>query len=224
MPDDVLIPGEVHGLRAWTVDGPPGEEALRAPHRGTTWPASGALTAACGVTPEHAAPAPGCNCGLHAWHPRPGTARRLLGSRGTVPGVMVAWGTIEVHEDGLRAQHARPHTFFAAPRANRALLDRLAARYGVPVVTVDGAHDVLEHCRRLGLGLDPAVVAELLGPERVALAATRRRRERRGWLRVAVALAVGAAMAAAGSAIFTDPPGPRVLTGRAGEVTVGSPR
>jgi len=53
----------------------------------------------------HAAPHPECKCGIYAYHRPP--------SRGPVPyvdritGIVALWGKIEVHRDGMRAEHAR---------------------------------------------------------------------------------------------------------------------
>ena len=48
--------------------------------------------------------------------------------------------------------------------ANPALLDRLAAAYGLPIVDVRGPDDVVNWCRERGLGLSEEVVTSLLGP------------------------------------------------------------
>ena len=47
--------------------------------------------------------AAGCGCGIHAWHPRRASARRILRSRFDLPGIVEADGAVEVHEDGFRA-------------------------------------------------------------------------------------------------------------------------
>ena len=53
----------------------------------------------------HAAPHPDCKCGIYAYHRPP--------HRGPIPyldritGVVALWGKIEVHRDGMRAEHAR---------------------------------------------------------------------------------------------------------------------
>ncbi len=222
MTDPLLVPGLVYGLRTWTVAGPAGAERLTGPQRGTPWPVGGALAARCEQTPGHAAPAPGCRCGIHAFHPRPAAARRLLQSRSEVAGIVAAWGSVEVHEDGLRAQHARPHALFETPRSNPALIRRLAAVYGGEVVAVGGPDDILEHCRAAGLGLAPDVVGEILGPAAAAETREIRRAVRRRQRLVAgAAAAATAAMLAGGLLALKDPPGERVLHGRAGEVVVG---
>ena len=98
-------------------------------------------------------------------------------------------------------------------RSNPALLDRLAAAYGLPVVDARGPEDLLAWCRERGLGLSEEVVAALLGP---------RERERLRWapivLRLAAVAAVVAALALSG--IGHDPKGERDLFGRTGPVHI----
>jgi hypothetical protein len=207
-----LIPSPVYGLRTWTVAGERGSERLAGPQRGVPWPAGGEwLHATCPT--GHAAPAGGCHCGLHAWHPRLRWARRCLAGRGEVAGVIEARGVIELHHDGLRAQRARPHALVRTRRSNPALLDRLAAAYDLPVVDARGPDDLLAWCREHGLGLSEEVVAALLGP---------RERERRRWVPVALRLAAVAAVVAALvlSGIGHDPKGERDLFGRTGPVHI----
>lgn len=211
MTESPLVPSPLYGLRAWTVAGAAGSERLAGPHRDASWPPGGAwLESTCDR--GHAAPASGCDCGIHAWHPRPRWARRAAATQWAVPGVVEASGVIEVHADGFRAQRARPHAMMDVGR-HPALVRRLAAAYSVPVLE-GGPDELVQWCRARGLGLDEAVVTELLGP---AVEQRRRRRMRRNALRmVAVAAAVGL-MLALGS-IATDPPGDRPLHGRTGEV------
>lgn len=158
-----LVGGPVYGLRAWRVTGARGEERLVGPHRGTPWPAGGEPTLACcpGV-PEHDPPEPGCGCGLHAWHPTPRAARRACGYRREVPGILEAWGAVEVHADGFRAQRGRPHALVLLPRGNPALLQRLAAAYDARLLVLRGPRALLEYCRDRGLGLAERTVASLL--------------------------------------------------------------
>jgi hypothetical protein len=216
---DPLLATPVYGLRTWTVTGRPGEERLAGPQRRAPWPVAGAwLEASCPNVEGHAAPAPGCDCGIHAWHPRPRAARRIFSTRREVPGVVEASGAIEVHEEGFRAERARPYALFLAPGRNAGLAQRLAAVYEVPVVEVGGADDVLRWCSERGLGLAQTVVADLLGVDE--LAARRRARRTAGRanaLRIAAAIVIAVLLVLVGL-IATDDPGDRTLSGRAGEV------
>jgi hypothetical protein len=209
-----LVPSPLYGLRTWSVVGPSGAERLAGPQQSTPWPEGGGwLTATCMRDAGHAAPATGCECGIHAWHPARRSARRVLAIRREVPGVVEAGGAIEVHRDGFRAERARPFAVLLAPRANAGAAGRLAAAYGAELVPVDGPDAVLDWCRDRGLGLEPAVVDSLLGPERVA---AERRVVRTRRLRFAAALAAIAALLGTGL-VATDDPGDRTLQGRTGE-------
>jgi len=209
-----LVPSPLYGLRTWSVAGE--DERLAGPQQGTRWPDGGAwLTARCAVT-SHDAPARACACGIHAWHPGRRTARRVLGARGAIPGVVEAAGAIELHRDGFRAERARPRALLVAPGANAALIGRLSAAHGAETVTVRGPADVVAWCRERGYGLEPDVVDELLGPVAVA---EERRRARVMRLRVAGVLAAIALLLAIGIAA-TGHPGERTLHGRTGEVHV----
>jgi hypothetical protein len=212
-----LVPSPLYGLRTWTVAGEPGSERLAAPQRGTTWPAGGAwLEAECDS--GHECPSAGCGCGIHAWHPRPRWARRVLGARRQIRGVVEASGAIEVHEDGFRAQRARPYALVQAVGGNPALVRRLAAAYGVPVIEARRPSDLLAWCAERGLGLDESVVAELLGPAAGTRRRERARRTRSTILRLtAVAAAVGALLLLG---IARDPKGDRTLYGRTGPIHV----
>jgi hypothetical protein len=98
---------------------------------GHPWP-SGDVAARCRQHADHAAPVPECGCGLYLLHRRP---TRI--PRGCVLGVAVAWGVLEVHLDGLRAQHARPVALAQTPSIDSNALATLSERYGVPVVEDD---------------------------------------------------------------------------------------
>jgi hypothetical protein len=217
--DAPLVAAPVYGLRTWTVSGERPHERLAGPYRDAPWPAGGSwLEASCPTAKGHSAPAPGCDCGVHAWHPRARAARRILAGRREIPGIVEARGAIEVHEDGFRAERARPYALLLAPGRNAALLDRLAETYGVPVVETADADAVLAWSSERGLGLAPPVVAELLGADELeARRRTRRARVRANAFRLAAAIVVAALLVVLG-VVATDPPGDRDLNGRAGKV------
>jgi hypothetical protein len=212
MSDEPLIPGPLYGLRTWRVVAEDGKERLAAPHRGTTWPTGGAwLEASCELE-DHAAPAPGCDCGVHGYHPRRSTARQVLATRRDVPGIVEARGATEVHEDGFRAERARPYALVLAPGRNAPQAARLAEAYGVGVIEASGPDDLLAWCEQHGLGLGEPVVTELIGPR--ARGAT----ARADALRVAAAVLVAAILVFAGLELIPNPPPDRVLNGRTGEI------
>jgi hypothetical protein len=214
-----LVPGPLYGLRTWRVVADEGGERLAATTNATVWPAGGEwLVASCARHNGHSAPAHGCDCGVHAWHPRRSSARRALGVRREVAGIVEADGAVELHEEGFRAERARPHALVLAPGRNGRMLARLAERYGVPVVEVSGPDELVAWCRERGLGLDAPVVARLLGPEP---AADRRRNTRRNLIRLVAALAIGALLVVAGSQLFGDPG--HDLYGRTGKIEQPTP-
>jgi hypothetical protein len=119
----------VAGFRAWTF-GP--DAQLRPVEFGAAfldaW-APGVTTAWC--SRGHAAPDPGCTCGLHAHTDLPARA----GSPWRVLGAVVLWGRVVVHEHGLRAEHGRPVALLDEPGAHAAELRRAAAEaYGIPLL------------------------------------------------------------------------------------------
>ncbi len=218
MSEAPLVPSPVYGLRTWRVRGERPDERLAGAYRDAArWPTGGAwLEASC--TEGHSAPAPQCSCGVHAWHPRRRAARRILASRREVPGIVEASGAIEVHEDGFRAERARPYALLLAPGRNAALAHRLGEAYQVPVVEAADADDVLGWCEEHGLGLGAPVVAELLGTDELETQRRARKAKVRSCaLRVTVAVVVAALLVVVGL-VATDPPGDRTLQGRAGEV------
>jgi hypothetical protein len=73
----------------------------------------------------HAAPHPACKCGVYAYHRLPRT--------GPIPdparafGVVALWGRIEVHRDGMRAEHAAIRALGFWPDLGRGHARRMAA-------------------------------------------------------------------------------------------------
>jgi hypothetical protein len=213
MADPAVVPSPLYGLRTWSIVGESGSERLGAPQRDVAWPAGGEwLEAICDK--GHAAPGPDCDCGVHAWHPRSRSARRVMGARGHVAGVVEATGAIELYEDGFRAERARPYALLDAPWRSPDVTRRLAAAHDAQLIEARRPADLVEWCRARGLGLDEPVVAGLLGDAAIE---ARRRRSRRMALRTVAALAVVAVLIAIGL-VATDSPGDRPLSGRAGDV------
>jgi hypothetical protein len=157
-----LFADSLYGLRSWRVVADDRGEWLAAPHQNTRWPPGGQwLQAKCPL--GHGAPAAGCDCGIHAWHPRRRSAREVLAVRGSVAGIVEAQGAIEVHEEGFRAAKARPCVLLATPGCNTARVHRLAERYGTPVVDISGPGALLDWCDERSIGMGDTVVADLLG-------------------------------------------------------------
>jgi hypothetical protein len=139
MSDAPLVPGALYGLRTWGVAGAPGDERLIGPQRSVPWPSGGALLEAeCSATPPHAPPGVACACGLHACHPTRAAARRVCGVRRDVPGILEAFGAVEVHADGFRAERGRAHALVLLPNGNPCLLERLAGAHNAELLRLDG--------------------------------------------------------------------------------------
>jgi hypothetical protein len=220
MDDAPLIPSALFGLRTWRVVADEDGECLRAAHRGTPWPGGGAwLSAACDSPQQHDAPAPDCQCGIHAWHPCASSARRVLAARAEVPGIVEAGGEVQLHEQGFRARRARPHALIVAPRRNARAIERLGRRYGVPVIEIGSPAALVAWCRDRGLGLDPETVQRMLGPDRAREARDERTRARRQCLlRAAAGVALAAALLIVGLQFLSGPPSPDGVYGRTGWV------
>jgi hypothetical protein len=99
--------GPVHAFRDWRAL----PQGLTSPRTGVTWTAR-ELTAECRprtpedlVRPAHRAPGRECSCGIHGYF-RPGYETSKVDFSG-VTGVITAWGEVEVHHDGIRAEYAR---------------------------------------------------------------------------------------------------------------------
>ncbi|HYZ30259.1 MAG TPA: hypothetical protein VE570_14450 [Thermoleophilaceae bacterium] len=220
MTDAPLIPASLYGLRTWRVAVDGHGEHLVAVCKGTRWPTRGTwLQAACAGPGGHPAPASHCACGIHAWHPRRSSARRVLAGRFEQPGIVEVAGQVELQHDGLRAERARPYAFVVTPGRNASLAERLARRYDARVVRVADAEALLEWCCERGLGLDERTVDDLLGPENASeRLRSQRRRRRRDVLRIAAAMTLSGALLAAGLAFASGPPSGPVF-GRTGWVT-----
>jgi len=122
----------VVGYRAWHVE-PDGR--LR-PWTFTALPwERGANEAVCARDVRHQPPVADCMCGLYALTD-PGD-RRLDFRADQAVGAIAAWGDMEVHRTGFRAQHACITALALPDRADhdqRVALERAAERYGVPLV------------------------------------------------------------------------------------------
>jgi hypothetical protein len=122
----------VIGYRQWRLVG----DELRSITRDEVWTGP-EIVAHCSVSTAqaHAPPGAGCTCGVYARYeliPRTGSA----GTADYVAGVVVLWGAIELHGNGMRAERCRI-VAFALPLsrwAKRERVQRIARRFGVPAV------------------------------------------------------------------------------------------
>lgn len=125
------------GYRAWRV----GDDGSLVPWSAVAAGAwvPGVNTARCLVTrnvSSHVAPMRRCSCGLYALaNPRD----RRLHADGQAVGAIVAWGDIELHATGFRAEKATIVALGLPTRCSPAHRDRLrraSERYGVPLVAM----------------------------------------------------------------------------------------
>ena len=187
--DAPLFAGRIHGIRVWQLGWVNGDAYLEG-FNGAEWVARGRPTvAACrrsGRRSLHRAPHHDCACGLYATHPDSAWfAFGLLYRKRTPPlariaGIVEAWGRVELHEDGFRAEFARPVAvaLVGAPAESDlgGAVARLADRYASEVLVLEDHEALVAYCRSRDLGLSRPVVRSLL-PEH------QRKAPRRGGLR-----------------------------------------
>ena len=192
MRDAPFFAGTIEGVRAWSLSD---DLELRGRGIGSSeaWAADGAPTQAVCLDGNHRAPRSGCECGLYALHPQARISEWVESfmTEG-VAGVVEAWGRIELHEVGFRAEFARPKLLFEPAGhliSSEALTDihAVAHRYGVPVVPLPRPKHAGEWCRTREIGLASEVVEQsLLRDVRLVLRRTSRVSRDRRWLRVGV--------------------------------------
>jgi hypothetical protein len=87
-----------------------------------------------------------------------------------VAGIVEAWGEMEIHADGFRAELARPLAFFLPGNAGperRARVHALAAAHDARVVVLDHGSDPSRACAALArAALDPVFVRALVSDGR----------------------------------------------------------
>jgi hypothetical protein len=171
-----VVPGRLYGLRAWTVTG--GARLGSLAQQGSWAKGSKATKARCAAGRGHRAPAGDCGCGLYALHPtvaqcqssfaKARRAARAGGTSGDVFGLVAAWGEVELHDSGFRAEYARPHALLLPAGAGDGYTRRvraLAAGHDAEVWEVDSGHCLHRRCVEENLGLSEVAVNELLGAE-----------------------------------------------------------
>ena len=96
---DLIEP--VIGFRQWRL----ADEGLLSLTADELWQTP-TLQARCrlGGHPQEQSPTSHCSCGIYAWYgPCPRTASAA--ARDIIAGAVMLWGAIELHVDGMRAQH-----------------------------------------------------------------------------------------------------------------------
>jgi hypothetical protein len=104
----------------------------------------------------HDAPHPSCRCGIYAvYEPRTATP---FPDADRVWGVVTVWGRIEVHSDGLRAEHARVEALAVGVGdrcGDESKLQRIATELGTDLVEWD---ELIEAAGRYGKPLPGELV------------------------------------------------------------------
>jgi hypothetical protein len=182
-----LFPGRVQGFRTWRLS----LDRLSTPsligQGDTRWERDGRPTVASCLPPREFEPnhAPGerspagrCSCGLYASHPwsrDPNSDFMRVDGMGLEPedvfGVIEAWGRIEVHDDGFRAEFARPIALFSRRDAAfdwKVPCERMAAAYRSELIPVGSVEELAEHYGRFYNCLDRGTVEQLVAPQDLA--------------------------------------------------------
>jgi hypothetical protein len=145
----------VVGFRHWRLSG----DGLRSMFRPVEWQGP-EMRARClqGKHDPRPAPHKACSCGIYAYYDLcPLTASVMTSD--LIAGVVIVWGTLELHSDGMRASNARivGLSLPIARGAKRQALAEMAERLGVPAVPHRKLRGVgAEHGRPLQRSLRPA--------------------------------------------------------------------
>jgi hypothetical protein len=108
------------------------------------------------AAPGHAAPDRGCTCGIYAYY-EPDLNFPTIDYRG-VAGIVSLWGTIELHEEGMRAEQARVEALALYSRWSTRQIDavrEVAGTLGVDLVDLD---DIRREAERYGRPIKPELV------------------------------------------------------------------
>ena len=177
----VLVSERLFGVRSWqlAVDDD-GAFRLHGFYESARWKKDGKTSwARCrlGIQKKrHKAPDGRCSCGLYALHPwnadhcdyirRPPSTEPL-----TVVGLVEAWGQVQLHMEGFRAQYARPNAIAlidmdpTSPYGR--IVQELARDHRAQLLTVADVAELKRVCGQRGLGLTRATVGSLLKAEGV---------------------------------------------------------
>lgn len=108
------------------------------------------------AAPGHEAPDRGCTCGIYAYY-RPDLNFPTVDHQG-VAGIVSLWGAIEVHDEGMRAQHARIEALALYSRWTTRQIEAVrgvAADLGIDLVDLDEIEDA---AHRYGAPIAPELV------------------------------------------------------------------
>jgi hypothetical protein len=108
------------------------------------------------ANPSHAAPHSGCTCGIYASH-QPDYEFPTIDYRG-VSGIVTAWGNIEVHDDGIRAEWVQVEALSVYDRWAKRQIDAVrtvAEDLGSDVIDL---YDLEAAVGQYGVRLDPRFV------------------------------------------------------------------
>jgi hypothetical protein len=134
-------PDPIIAYRCWRYD--TRRKRLISTVRDTVWTPCERTTAEClrprpeGQPPCGHPPGDGCGCGIYAWLRREDLRRLVRIEPHIVPvwGTCSVWGTVHMHESGLRAEHAYPYDLrLSSEHATHA--SDIRATYLVDVETV----------------------------------------------------------------------------------------
>ncbi|MFN8161714.1 MAG: hypothetical protein U0R52_11805 [Solirubrobacterales bacterium] len=176
----LFAPGRLFGVRGWRIVKRE-QGALRlGGYRAEPWQADGRSTwarciAGSGHPGGEAAPAGGCTCGLYAMHPwaigdewpwadlaASGPAAEL----GAI-GIVEAWGKVQVHREGFRAQYARPVRLalvgVGRDTAYGRLVEDLAIAHRTGLLEFGDRDRLQAHCEAEGMGIAPETAESLIG-------------------------------------------------------------
>jgi hypothetical protein len=154
--DPALVAGELRGYRQFDLR----HDGLYPQVHTESGPWHARLERArCVVTPEHAAPASGCTCGLYAWY-LPGSATVALGPASAV---VAASGRCILGDRGFRAAAARieavalPGHLLCRPWAAARIRQMLTARYPETTVYASARRMIRDHPPQdvSALGINP---------------------------------------------------------------------
>jgi hypothetical protein len=106
--------------------------------------------------PPHEAPRSGCTCGIYASH-EPDYEFPTVDHRG-VSGIVTAWGNIEVHADGIRAEWVQVEALSAYDRWTRRQTDAVRAVAEDLGSDIIDLYDLEAVAGRYGVRLDPRFV------------------------------------------------------------------